>query len=283
MAHEATAYMVTSRDDGEGDVYDEAALGDGLFKRKLKVPLLRLALFVTIIAVWEIAGRTVIDPFFISTPLAVATALFNWIIDGTLIQALAFTLQAMIVGFLIGSAIGVLMGLILGRSDLLAKVLDPFILAIYSLPKVALVPLFLLWFGIGITTNTAVAALTVFFLVFYNAYSGARSVDRDLIDVVRLMGSNGRELFRYVIIPSAAVWIFTGLRLAVPYALIGAIVGEIVASDRGIGYLIRQSAGYYNTAGVFAALIILMIVSSALNYFVNVFENQTTRWRPLPG
>ena len=128
----------------------------------------------------------------------------------------------------------------------------------------------------------ATAALTVCFLVFYYSYSGARSVDRDLIDVVRLMGSNGRELFRYVIIPSAAAWIFTGLRLAVPYALIGAIVGEIVASDRGVGYLIRQSAGYYNTAGVFAALIVLMIISSMLNYFVSWFETRTTRWRPLP-
>lgn len=282
MSQEFVAQITARRDDAGRDVWDENALQDSFFERKLKIPTFQLLLFLAIIASWEIAGRTIIDPFFISTPLAVARTFVGWLADGTLREAVLFTLQAMILGFLIGSIIGASLGLILGRSDLLAKILDPFILAVYSLPKVALVPLFLLWFGIGMKTNTAIAALTVFFLVFYNSYSGARSVDRDLIDVVRLMGSNGRELFRYVVIPSAAAWIFTGLRLAVPYALIGAIVGEIVASDRGVGYLIRQSAGYYNTAGVFAALIVLMIISSMLNYFVSWFETRTTRWRPLP-
>lgn len=271
------------RPKGSTDVWDETELEKSPLVTRFKVPVLRLSLLVAILGFWEVAGSTVIDPFFISKPTDIFAALVTWVVDGRLLAALRFTLQAMLVGFIIGAAGGVVIGLILGRADMIAKVLDPFILAIYSLPKVALVPLFLLWFGIGLKTNTAVAALTVFFLVFYNTYSGTRDVDRDLIDVVRLMGGNRRDVFRRVVVPSATVWIFTGLRLAVPYALIGAIVGEIVASDRGLGFLIRQSAGFYNTAGVFAALTVLMIVSSGLNYLVNRLESRASRWRAIPS
>lgn len=268
---------------GSTDVWDETELEKSPLVTRFKVPVLRLTLLVAILLLWEVAGSAFIDPFFISKPTDIAEALGTWVADGTLLTAMRFTLYAMLVGFIIGSTSGIAVGLLLGRADMIARVLDPFILAIYSLPKVALVPLFLLWFGIGLRTNTAVAALTVFFLVFYNTYSGTRDVDRDLIDVVRLMGGNRRDVFRRVVVPSATVWIFTGLRLAVPYALIGAIVGEIVASDRGLGFLIRQSAGFYNTAGVFAALTVLMVVSSGLNYLVNRLEGRTSRWRTLPG
>ena len=276
---EVDAPLRASQVSGSTDVWDEAELEKSPLIQKLKIPLLRLALFLIIVSAWEIAGRTIIDPFFISRPSDVVGELSDWIVDGTLREALTFTLYAMLVGFAIGSSAGIVCGLVLGRTDLLSKIINPFILAIYSLPKVALVPLFLLWFGIGLKTNTAVAALTVFFLVFYNTYSGTRAVDPDLVDVVRLMGGKRRDIFQRVVLPSATVWIFTGLRLAVPYALIGAIVGEIVASDRGLGFLIRQSAGFYNTAGVFAALIVLMVIASFLNYLVNKLEGRTSRWR----
>ena len=264
------------------DVYDEAEMTKSARSRRLKVFALRGAVFVAILGTWQLLSGPMIDPFFISSPSEIFGQLAVWIQDGTLLDALLFTMQAMLLGFVIGAVAGILLGLILGRADILATVLDPFILAVYSLPKVALVPLFLLWFGIGLTTNTAIAALTVFFLVFFNTYSGARTVDQDLIDVVRLMGGKRREVFRSVVVPSAMVWIFTGLRLAVPYALIGAIVGEIVASDRGLGFLIRRSAGFFDTAGVFAALTVLMIVSASLNALVNKLESRTSRWRALP-
>jgi len=264
------------------DIYDEAEMEKSPLMRRLKVPLLRTAVLVSFLVLWQVCSGTLIDPFFISKPTDIVAKIGTWIGDGTLLESLLFTLQAMLLGFVVGAVTGVALGLVLGRSTTLAQVLDPFILAVYSLPKVALVPLFLLWFGIGLTTNTAIAALTVFFLVFFNTYSGARTVDQDLIDVVRLMGGKKSHVFRSVVVPSAMVWIFTGLRLAVPYALIGAIVGEIVASDRGLGFMLRRAAGFYDTAGVFAALIVLMLISSALNMIVNRLENRTSRWRALP-
>jgi len=269
--------------DKGGDIYDEAEMEKSPLMRRLKVPALRVFVLVFVLGGWQLASGPVIDPFFISKPTEIVAKLLSWIGDGTLVQSLQFTLQAMLLGFVLGAVAGITLGLLLGRSTMLAQVLDPFILAVYSLPKVALVPLFLLWFGIGLTTNTAIAALTVFFLVFYNTYSGARTVDQDLIDVVRLMGGGRSQLFRTVVVPSAMVWIFTGLRLAVPYALIGAIVGEIVASDRGLGFLIRRAAGFYDTAGVFAALAVLMVISSFLNMVVNRLETRTSRWRALPN
>ena len=276
-----TASLARS-DNKNSDVYDEAEMTKSARLKRVKVLALRSLVLVAIIGGWQLASGTIIDAFFISTPTEIVSRIVTWITDGTLAESLLFTMQAMLLGFAIGAVAGILLGLILGRADMLANVLDPFILAVYSLPKVALVPLFLLWFGIGLKTNTAIAALTVFFLVFFNTYSGARTVDQDLIDVVRLMGGTRRQVFRTVVVPSAMVWIFTGLRLAVPYALIGAIVGEIVASDRGLGFLIRRSAGFFDTAGVFAALAVLMIVSGGLNALVNKLESRTSRWRALP-
>lgn len=276
------ATQVSSRSSsGPAEVWDETAIQKASPFDAFKVPVLRVLLAVAIFAAWELVSRTVVDEFFISRPTAIAVRVWDWTTSGILTEALGFTLYAMLFGLLIGAVSGILLGLLLGRARLIAQVLDPFIVAIYSLPKVALVPLFLLWFGIGLRTNTAVAALTVFFLVFYNTYSGTRDVDQELIDVVRLMGGSRKHVFLRVIIPSATVWIFTGLRLAVPYALIGAIVGEIVASDRGLGFLIRRSAGFYDTAGVFAALLVLMLISSGLNYLVNRFEDRTSKWRSL--
>lgn len=279
---QATTPPVPTSDDDVHEVWDENELGKSSAWQRFRVPVLRLALLVVVLGAWQTVSGTLIDPFFVSDPVHVVQSLGRWVIEGTLVQALLFTMYAMLIGFVIGAVAGIVCGLVLGRSKTIAKVVDPFILAVYSLPKVALVPLFLLWFGIGLKTNTAVSALTVFFLVFYNTYSGARTVDKDLVDVVRLMGGSRRDVFQCVVIPSTTVWIFTGLRLAIPYALIGAIVGEIVASDRGLGYLLREAAGYYDTGGVFAALIVLMLISSGLNYLVNRLERRASRWRMLP-
>src|SRR5690606_8570383 len=133
----------------------------------------------------------------------------------------------------------------------------------YSLPKVALAPLFIVWFGIGLEMKVILTAAIVFFIVFLNTFTGVREVSAELVAILRLMGAKERHLLTKVIVPSAIVWVFAGLRLSVPYALIGAVVGEIIASNRGLGYLVAHAAGQFDTAGTFAALFSIVILALA--------------------
>jgi NitT/TauT family transport system permease protein len=179
----------------------------------------------------------------------------------------------------LGSAAGIVAGTLLGRAQLLAEIVEPFIMAFYSLPKVALAPLFVLWFGIGIEMKIVLTAAVVFFLVFLNTYTGVRSVSRELVTILRLMGASERHVLTKVVIPSAITWVFAGLRISVPYALIGAIVGELVASNRGLGFLLSSSAGQFQTAGVFAALFAIVALAFILNLAVKFAEKRLMVWK----
>src|SRR5262249_3477356 len=148
------------------------------------------------------------------------------------------------------------------RSERVSEVINPFITGFYSVPKLALAPLFILWFGIGFDMKVVLIATIVFFLVFLNTYTGVRDVSRELVAILRLMGAGERHLLSKVVLPSAITWLFAGLRISAPYALVGAVVGELVASNRGLGYLLAHAAGQFNTAGVFAALVAIIILAA---------------------
>jgi len=158
-------------------------------------------------------------------------------------------------------------------------VLDPFVLAIYAIPKVALAPLFIVWFGVGLTMKVILATVTVFFIVFFNTLAGVRNVDPDLVNAVWLMGGTPRTILLKVVIPHALGSALTGARIAIPYALIGAVIGELIASNRGIGYLISSTASQFDTAGTFASLIVLTIMAAGLNLLVDTIDRRTSRWR----
>lgn len=240
---------------------------------------LRLALLLLLLGGWELASGRVVDQFFISKPSAIWGRLATWLGNGTLPFHVGITMHEALLGLLFGGVGGVLVGFALGRNLFLARLLDPYITAFYSLPKVALAPLFILWFGIGIAAKIVLSAVIVFFLVFYNTYAGVRDADQDLIDVVRLMRGKRRHVLTIAVIPSAMVWVFTGLKIAVPYALIGAVVGEMMASNKGLGHLIEGSAGQFDTAGVFAALLVLMAISTTLHELLNRLERIVLRWK----
>ncbi|MDM5333969.1 ABC transporter permease [Ureibacillus composti] len=248
-------------------------------KEKLKLAGMRLALLVIILLLWELVSGTLVDKFWISEPSDIFQSLYTWMLSGELFFHIGITAQEMFIGFLIGATGGAILGFILGRSEFLAKLLDPFIMALYSLPKVALAPLFILWFGIGIEMKIVFAAVIVFYLVFFNTYAGVKNVDSDLLDNIRLMGATESQILQKVIIPSALNWVFVGFKMSVPYALIGAVVGEITASNRGVGFLISYSAGQFDTAGTFAAVLILMFMSVLLNFGLGVLERHFLRWK----
>jgi NitT/TauT family transport system permease protein len=239
----------------------------------------RVLFFVCLIIAWQFASGKIANPLFISSPLAVVKRLGVWIGDGTLWFHTAITLQETLLGLLYGSVAGILAGLLMGLLPPLAKILDPFVIALYSIPKVALAPLFILWFGIGIEMKVVLAAVTVFFLVFINTLTGVLGVDQNLVNAVILMGGRRRDIVFKVMIPAATGYILTGLRIAIPYALIGAVIAELVASNRGLGYLINTSASEFDTAGVFAALLVLTIIAGILNAIVNLIDRKTSLWK----
>ncbi|RDJ20634.1 ABC transporter permease [Bosea caraganae] len=243
------------------------------------VLVLQLALAVVLLTAWQFLSPALDMVFFISTPQAIAESFIGLARSGSLLFHAGITTLEAGLGFLLGGGAGMFAGVLLGRNKLLSDVLQPFLTAFYSLPKAALGPLFILWFGIGLNMKILLAATIVFFIVFLNTFRGVREVSPEQIAILRLMNAKERHLLTKVILPSAIVWVFAGLRLSVPYALIGAIVGEIIASNRGLGYLLSYSASRFDTAGTFAALGAIVILALILNKILDISERRLMPWR----
>lgn len=234
---------------------------------------------IVILLAWQGASGRLVDDFFISNPVEVAERLYQWTADGSLFMHIWATVYETLMGFIIGAVGGVILGLWLGVSPFTNRLLNPYLNALNALPKVALAPLFVLWFGLGIASKIALAAVLVLFLVFLNTYAGVREVDQDLIDGARLMRATRTQLIVKVIIPSAMSWVFAGLKISVPYALIGAVLGEMIAANRGLGYLVQYSGAQFDSAGVFAVLIVIALLAVALNFLVELVQHRTQLWR----
>jgi NitT/TauT family transport system permease protein len=252
-------------------------------RRTLWISLARIAVLVAVLALWQLAAGRWVDPLFISRPSDIWAQLRDWLADGTLGTNTVLTVEEIALGFALGAAAGLIGGFLLAILKVLGDILDPYMIALYSIPKVALAPLFIIWFGIDVQMKVLLSAATVFFLVYLNTAAGVRSVDRGLIDAVRLMGGTRRQVVFKVLVPGAMPGVITGLRIGVPYALIGAVVGELVASNKGLGYLMLDSASQFNTAGVFAALAVITVIAGILNLGVNLLQRRSTRWQATAG
>jgi NitT/TauT family transport system permease protein len=240
---------------------------------------LQVLLALAVVAAWQFASGRIAPAFFISNPADVAHKLAAWVQDGSIFLHLWVTLCETVLGFVLGSAVGIALGIALGLSRFLSRLLTPFLFVFNALPKPALAPLVVLWFGLGMQSKVVLSAVIVFFIVFFNTFTGVREADRDLIDTVRLMRGTRLQVLTHAIIPSAATWIFAGLQIAVPYALIGAIVAELIAAKAGLGYLIQVAGAQFDTAGVFAALVVIALLAIVLNVVVQVLQSRTQRWK----
>ncbi|QRM33430.1 ABC transporter permease [Microvirga sp. VF16] len=195
-------------------------------------------------------------------------------------MATAVTLKNTFWGFLGGTLSGIAMGLILGRSDFLSRVFEPYIVAFNSIPRIALVPLIILMFGLGDISKIVTAWIVVFFVVFFNTFEGTRSVDRDQIAASRLLGANSWTVTRTVVIPSTLAWVFASLTPAVSFALIGVIVGEFIGAERGIGKLIVEAEARANASEMMVAIFVLMVVGILLAIGVRRIQAYLLRWQP---
>jgi len=235
---------------------------------------------VLALALWQgLVSLKLLDPFFVSRPTDIVRRVASWVIGGSLWRHLSVTLEESLLGLLVGAAFGITLGFALARSPMLARVLDPYISMLNAIPRVVLAPLFLLWFGLGIWSKVALAVTLVFFVMFFNTYQGVRDASQVLIDNVRMLGASERQLVRHVLVPSALTWIFSSLHTSLGFAVVGAVVGEYLGSTKGLGYVISQAEGTFDTTGVFAGMTVLGVVVLMVSAGVTRLERWLLRWK----
>jgi NitT/TauT family transport system permease protein len=239
----------------------------------------RLVVVGAVLALWQFVPVSRGTKFWLSSPSQILATLWGWIADGSLWGHLGATLLVMALGYVIGVASGIVTGLVLGFLPRIHRVLSPYIAGLYALPKIALAPLFIIVFGIGVTSKVALVAITVFFLLLTNTIDGVRDVDRDLVRQLSLMGATRLETIRKVLIPAALPWIFTGMRISVRYAFTNTLLAELIAANRGLGFLIEYNSGNFNATGAYAAILVLVLFSVTLTELLMRVEKTMSRAR----
>jgi NitT/TauT family transport system permease protein len=258
---------------------------------RLRVVIWQLSLLILLLAIWEFGTRipwlaknvNIFDPFFVSQPSRVALKLYEWIFGakaGMLWPHLFSTLGSTFVGLIVAVVSGFAVGMLFSQHRRLADVLSPFIVALNSLPRIAFVPLITMIFGLGMASKVATAWFIVFFLVFFNTFKGALSIERELLDFCRTLGASERQLTWTVRVPNALSWTFAALPNAVSFSLIGVVLSEFVGSTTGMGYLIIVALSTLNSADMFAALTVLSVVGVALVMLFRMLERRLLRWSP---
>ncbi|AUL46438.1 ABC transporter permease [Bordetella trematum] len=244
----------------------------------------QLLLLVAILLIWHVASLDSKVAFFFGQPLEVAQRIWSWFVTtGDIYHHLWITLSETVLAFVIGTVAGLGCGLWLGLSPAASAILDPYIKAANSMPRVILAPIFGMWFGLGIWSKVALAVTLVFFIVFFNVYQGVREVSPTLLDNARMLGARRRQLLRHVYLPSATSWVFSSLHTSVGLAFVGAVVGEYLGSASGVGYLILQAEGTFDVNTVFAGIVVLTAFALLLDYLVGLGEKRLMRWQPRSG
>ena len=257
--------------------------------------LWQLAVLVLVFGLWHVLTTPGLIPpfvfdndrqaaFFFGEPRVIFERIWAWFVTGAdIYQHLWVTLVETVLAFGIGTGLGLVFGLWLALSPMAAAILDPYIKAANSMPRVILAPIFAVWFGLGIASKVALGVTLVFFIVFFNVYRGVREVSPTLLDNARMLGAGRRQLLRHVYIPSATSWVFSSLHTSVGLAFVGAVVGEYLGSAAGVGYLILQAEGTLDVNTVFAGIVVLTVFALLLDGVVSLVERRLLVWQPGPG
>ena len=258
-------------------------------KRTLRV--YQVLVLVLVLALWHVAtSPTLLPPiyfddpykaaFFFGEPLKVWSRLWSWFASGEIYRHLWVTLVETLLAFAIGTLLGVAIGIWLALSPAASGILDPYIKGVNAMPRLILAPIFFLWFGLGIASKVALGVTLVFFVVFFNVYQGVREVSPNVLANARMLGASPRQLLRHVYLPSALSWVFASLHNSVGLAFVGAVVGEYLGSAEGVGYLIHQAEGVFDTNAVFAGIVLLTALALLLDAFVGLIEKRLMVWQP---
>ena len=240
--------------------------------------LLRVGAGILLIGGWEVGARSgALPAFFYSSPSAVVESIGRWWDEGVLLPSIGITLFEAIAGYVLGAFVGVVLALWLGTTRRLGPALEPFFTGFYSIPKIALVPFLIIWFGLGTTSKVFASALAVVVLVFFSVYSGVRNVDKQLVAQVRLYGASRWDFYRKLYLPATFMWLCVGLRSSLGFAFSAAVVAEYLGSKVGLGYLILQGQSTLRTGDIFAGLVITALVVIAIDLLLRRLEGMAAR------
>jgi NitT/TauT family transport system permease protein len=268
---------------------DEAAVTAGVRsrtrRRRILIWAARVATLVLVIGGWQLfTSAKIVDPFFWGQPSGIARQLNDWLRHGTAYGSIWLqiwiTMKEAVLGFLFGVVGGVVAGVLLGQVRFLADVLGPYIKVVNAIPRIVLGSLFTVALGLGPTSKVALASVLVFFVVFFNAFQGVREVDRNLLANARVLGASRLAITRHVVVPSALTWIIASLHVAFGLSIIGAIVGEFLGSQKGLGLVIATSQNNFNPNGVFAAMFIIAVLALTAEGLISLLERRLLSWRP---
>jgi NitT/TauT family transport system permease protein len=254
-------------------------------RRTTLVWLARALALLIILGGWELfTDLKIVDPFFYGQPSGIYRELVHWAKHGTAFGSIWLqiwvTLKEALLGFVFGVSTGIVLGVLLGQIRFLAEVLGPYIKIINALPRIVLGSIFFVAFGFGTTSKVLLASVLVFFVVFFNAFQGVREVDRNLVANARVLGASRWQVVRNVVLPSALVWIIASLHVAFGFSIIGAIVGEFLGAQKGLGLVISNSQNNFNPDGVFAAMVIIGVVALSAEALIAQLEHRLLAWRP---
>jgi NitT/TauT family transport system permease protein len=254
-------------------------------RRRLWMYAARVATLVVVIGGWQLFTKLkIVDPFFYGQPSGIVLKFRDWVEHGTAFGSIWaqiwVTMKEALLGFAFGVTGGVILGVLLGQVRFLADVLGPYIKALNALPRIVLGSIFIVAFGLGTASKVLLAAVLVFFVVFFNAFQGVREVDRNLIANVRVLGASRFQIIRHVVVPSALTWIIASLHVAFGFAIIGAIVGEVLGAQQGLGLVIYNAQGNFDANGIFAAMVIIAVIALTAEWLIGRLERRLLRWRP---
>ena len=255
----------------------------------------QLALLAALLLFWYVMTQPGLLPnfmfdndrqaaFFFGQPLQVATRIWVWFVaEADIYRHLAVTLIETLAAFAVGSVLGLAAGLWLALSPMASALLEPYVKAANSMPRIILAPIFAVWFGLGMASKVALGVTLVFFIVFFNVYQGVKEVSPVVLANARMLGASNRQLLRHVYLPSATSWVFSSLHTSVGLAFVGAVVGEYLGSSQGVGYLILQAEGTFDINTVMAGIVVLTLFALVLDAAVGKLEKRLMKWQPRAG
>ncbi len=262
-------------------------------RRRVRVWLARLAFLGFVLGGWQLCtgwtphgwSAPLVDPFFFGRPSLVWQRMIELFEHGTSYGSfwfdIATTMKEAVYGFFFGAVAGVLLGVLLGQSAFLADVFGPFIKVVNAIPRIVLGSIFIVAFGVGSTPKILLAAVLVFFVVFFNAFQGVREVDRNIVANAKVLGGSPLQIVRHVTVPSALTWITASLHTAFGFAIVGALVGEVLGAQRGLGLIIRTSQNRFDPNGVFACMLVIAVITLGAEFLIGLVEKRLLSWRPV--
>src|SRR2546423_649442 len=236
------------------------------------------------LAFWETAVALAwVNPLFTSSPSRILRAGYEMFADGSIYPHLAVSGYEFLVGYGMAIVIGVPLGILMGWYGRINAVLDPFVSALYATPRIALLPLLMIWFGIGLMSKIAIVFLGAIFPILVNTITGVRTLNADFVKVSRSFGANDRQIFLTVALPSSVPLLLTGLRLGLGHALVGIVVGEMYGATHGLGFLIATAGARFQTDKVMVGIIIIAARGLVMAGLLRLIERRFARWRPSVG